>query len=337
MSKTTALRFRIVKNNIDKNLGHHDWEILNLKNKNDEDTIHFQENVVIHCLKHDYYTQKKVGTLKTGSNPTICPFCQNKKPIRIPISLIKKECYKHNLEFCGLKDESSLNLEEWTLINSKTSIYCKCNKHEKFLTNYDSITSGRNCPFCAHEKVGKRSRLKIDEVIKRLNENNCDLEKIEYSEIGSVVYYRCRFHQDVIQRTLLGNLTARYGCPLCSSSKGERKIRSVLKDFNIKFQEQKTFDGCVFKKKLRFDFYLPDYNLCIEYQGAQHYQPPIQWGDKKLSPEEQQDEFSLIQKRDYIKKKYCKENNITLLEISYKNYKRIKEIIWQEILDSGKD
>lgn len=60
----------------------------------------------------------------------------------------------------------------------------------------------------------------------------------------------------------------------CLVSKGEEKINFILQELKIKFNTQKTFNDCINPKtntKLRFDFYLPDYNCCIEYDGKQHY------------------------------------------------------------------
>lgn len=57
-------------------------------------------------------------------------------------------------------------------------------------------------------------------------------------------------------------------------SKGEQLIYDILIENNLVFEQQKTFNNCInpkTNKKLRFDFYLPDYNCCIEYDGEQHY------------------------------------------------------------------
>mgnify|MGYP003620563355 CR=1 FL=1 len=74
---------------------------------------------------------------------------------------------------------------------------------------------------------------------------------------------------------------------------------------------------------LLFDFYLPNYNICIEYNGKQHYEP-IDWfgGIKTLE---------YIKNNDNIKKKYCQKNNIKYLEISYKENDLIEEIIKKEL------
>ena len=65
-----------------------------------------------------------------------------------------------------------------------------------------------------------------------------------------------------------------------------------------------------------FDFYLDDYNICIEYQGSQHYKP-------KFGKES----FEYTKTHDKIKKDFCKNNNIKLVEIHYKDFKNISSII----------
>lgn len=60
---------------------------------------------------------------------------------------------------------------------------------------------------------------------------------------------------------------------------------------------------------LPFDFYLPDYNLCIEFNGIQHYRAVEYFGGVK--------KFKAQQKNDKIKKKYCDDNNISLIIIRY--------------------
>lgn len=72
---------------------------------------------------------------------------------------------------------------------------------------------------------------------------------------------------------------------------------------------QKTFENCSSKALLRFDFYLPEHNLCIEYNGIQHYESVGYFGgDENLT---------IVQKRDNIKKDYCINENIKLLIIKY--------------------
>lgn len=99
-------------------------------------------------------------------------------------------------------------------------------------------------------------------------------------------------------------------------------IKEILKKFKnvhgdkynlinneINFEQQKIFDGCKDKRKLSFDFYLPEYNICIEYDGIQHYESIEYWGGHK--------NFNYIKKHDQIKTDFCENNNIKLIRIKY--------------------
>lgn len=100
--------------------------------------------------------------------------------------------------------------------------------------------------------------------------------------------------------------------PFLTMSKGEKNISLFLKNNKIKFISQYKFSDCFFKSPnnpLRFDFYLPDYNICIEYNGEQHYKA-IDWFGGLEKFEEQK-------RRDTIKKEYCKEKGIKLIEVAY--------------------
>lgn len=100
------------------------------------------------------------------------------------------------------------------------------------------------------------------------------------------------------------------GCPYCYSSHGEKTIRNNLNGMGINFKEEFSFDDLSYKNKLRFDFYLPEHNICIEYQGKQHYEIIDFFGGEKG--------FKERKKRDSLKRDYCINNNIKLIEISYK-------------------
>jgi len=90
----------------------------------------------------------------------------------------------------------------------------------------------------------------------------------------------------------------------CLVSKGESLIKKWLTEHNIIFETQKTFDDLKLIRPLKFDFYLLEYNILIEYQGIQHRD------NKKFGS--QQREIT-----DEMKKIYCRENLIPLYEIWY--------------------
>jgi len=99
------------------------------------------------------------------------------------------------------------------------------------------------------------------------------------------------------------------GCPYCRESKGEIKLCKLLSVNNIKYIRQYKFDECKYIKKLPFDFYLPEYHICIEYNGRQHYEPVEAFGGEK--------EYENVKLRDEKKKEYCKNNNIKLIVFKY--------------------
>lgn len=106
-------------------------------------------------------------------------------------------------------------------------------------------------------------------------------------------------------------------CPTCrthhNESNGETKIRKYLERNNIKFiQEYRV-------KPYSYDFYLPDYNTYIEFNGKQHYEPVEKFGGF---------EFLKISKcRDREKAKIAKTQNRKLLIIPYDKYDNIEIII----------
>lgn len=113
---------------------------------------------------------------------------------------------------------------------------------------------------------------------------------------------------------------------------GEEKISKILKDNQIIFERQKTFDSCRFldtNALAKFDFYLPNYNILIEYDGIQHFQPRKFGGCSQKQAEEN---FQKTQEHDKFKNQWCKENNIKLIRISYIDINKIKldDLLLQE-------
>ena len=86
-------------------------------------------------------------------------------------------------------------------------------------------------------------------------------------------------------------------------------IQFFLKKAGIEFIEQHKFPECKFKNKLLFDFYLPTLNLCIEYQGEQHFHSVEAFGGSPY--------YEICKKRDKIKKEFCEKNEIQLITIDY--------------------
>ena len=96
------------------------------------------------------------------------------------------------------------------------------------------------------------------------------------------------------------------------------------------FTQQKVFDDCVYKSKLRFDFYLNRYNVIIEYDGIQHFEAVDFAGRGKSWANEQ---YKLIKQKDKIKNSYCLCRGIRLIRIPYYNYNNIEQILTSNLLE----
>lgn len=101
---------------------------------------------------------------------------------------------------------------------------------------------------------------------------------------------------------------------IIKSSKGEEKIEQILISNNIKFEREKSFPTCG-KGMFRFDFYLPNINTCIEYDGEQHFHPVEYFGGE--------DAFNKQVTYDNIKNEWCKKQGVNLIRIPYTDYDKI--------------
>lgn len=98
-------------------------------------------------------------------------------------------------------------------------------------------------------------------------------------------------------------------CPYCNSPKGETIINKILDTLNLNYETQQTFDDLKDDRLLSHDFYLPDQNILIEYQGIQHYQPIDYFGGEAT--------FKKQQKHDKMKLDYAKNHGYNLIAVPY--------------------
>jgi hypothetical protein len=122
------------------------------------------------------------------------------------------------------------------------------------------------------------------------------------------------FEQSVCARTGKGS-----GCPICDASHGEELIAKLLKQKGISFKQEWKPDGLKHKNQLSIDFVImfkENMIAAIEFQGIQHYKAVNFFGGEEALAENQI--------RDQIKRDWCRENNIPLLEVHYE-WKEIEE------------
>jgi hypothetical protein len=112
-------------------------------------------------------------------------------------------------------------------------------------------------------------------------------------------------------------------CETNRKSFGEKKIKEFLDENSISYIREKKFESCKNIKELPFDFYLPEYNICIEYDGELHYRSSSFFGGDEA--------LNRIKKNDIIKSNWCLKNKIKLIRIPYKKKNKIFKILSIEI------
>lgn len=156
-----------------------------------------------------------------------------------------------------------------------------------------------------------------------------DYSKVKYINRSTEVLIFCKEHGIEFSQTPTNHLSGWMGCPHCSYSenrvsRGEKKIKEILEMNNVEYVFQKRFSDCKHIKTLRFDFWLPEFNVLIEYDGLQHYEPIEYFGGEIV--------FESQQIKDEIKNNYASENGIKLLRIPYHDIDRVSDILENNLI-----
>jgi very-short-patch-repair endonuclease len=263
--------------------------------------------VILICSKHGEFSTWPRGHLKQKVG---CPYCSLKPKLNTSLVLDLFQSLKTGYDY-----------SKFIYKDSKTKSIIICPIHGEFNQSYiHHYKLKQKCPKCVKIKNGDKLRLSIITFIKRSKKVHGDLynyEKTDYFRYNKKLNIICKKH-GAFSQTPNSHLRGE-GCPNCKKSKGENIIKEYLLKNNIKFFPQYKFTHCKNKRLLAFDFYLPNYNLCIEYDGKQHFNPIRFFGGLES--------FNYMKNNDLIKNKYCIKENIKLLRIKYNEYKHINKIL----------
>lgn len=157
----------------------------------------------------------------------------------------------------------------------KSELDIKCPTHGTFqMRAWLHLRSKHGCPSCSNEAIGSALSFTKEQFMLKAHKVHGD--KFTYSKVAmrnntDKVTIICRKHGEFKQgaQSHLGGT----GCPKCASSKGEDAIRAFLDANNVRYIAQHKFPDCKRVRALKFDFYLSDYEMCIEYDGEGHFRP----------------------------------------------------------------
>jgi very-short-patch-repair endonuclease len=217
------------------------------------------------------------------------------------------------------KHGNTYDYSQTQYITQQDKIKIICPIHGVFEQHPHNHLKGHGCAMCSGN-FKKTTKMYIEDV-KKVHGDIYDYSKLDYVNIDADVLIICKKHGEFAQRAL--HHLHGSGCPVCCNSKGENIIRNWLKIHNIQYISEHRFKLCKDKTPLPFDFYLPQYNMCIEYDGEQHFKP-TQFRGSNVNLKE-------CQRRDNIKTDYCEVNGIKLLRIPYTEFNNIEYILENEM------
>lgn len=231
----------------------------------------------------------------------------------------KIEDFKNSIERVVKMYEGvlSFNTEDFKTYTNRVEV--NCIKHGKQYVSLNELLKGEGCDKCRSEKHFIEKATKI-------HGGKYNYSKVKYKDRDTKVCIICPKHGEFWTTPHLHIIGC--DCPKCvKQSKMEKLTENFLRDANIDFIKEHSFNWLKNKNNLRLDFYLPKYNIAIECQGVQHFKPIDYFGGDKF--------FEYQHYLDTMKKKLCDEHNISIKYIIYN--KNPKCQILKIIKDLDKD
>lgn len=271
----------------------------------------------------------------TTDPPRGCPYCHNK-----PCPCGCNSVWATNPELRESWDEKKNgDMKRFKQLSHK-KVWWICNKGVCKTTNLPHTWEGvireraikkLRCPYCYHRSCpcGCNSlwekypelRCEWDE------EKNGDMKKFRpFSNLK--VWWICKYNNSHKWYTKISIRTTedRCGCPICRLSKMELTTQQALEQLEVKYIKQ--YSKRIQDRPLRYDFYIPEYNLFIECQGYQHFHSDFGYfrGNKTIED---------LQERDNSKVQYVKDIKASFLSIGYtvllKDHLEIIKTVFEQI------
>lgn len=210
--------------------------------------------------------------------------------------------------------------------NNLSKLEYKCPKAHIGTTTAGAFKAGYRCPIC----ISKINSNTSEEAKKIIRDDRLEMAReifkadgytlLSDKYIDSKSKLKCKCPNNHICAISPTHFKLNIRCTECNNNKshGELDIKKYFDTNNINYVKEAKFKDCKYKQELPFDFYVNNHFL-IEFDGGQHFEICKYFEGKTC--------FDNTQRNDIIKTKYCITNNIPLLRISYKEIKKIPQII----------
>ena len=214
--------------------------------------------------------------------------------------------------------------------SAEDRVFIRCKIHGFFEQTARQHLYGHGCPDCA-ENGQRRVEIRKKEFIEKSKArygNLFDYSNVRYVNKNTPVLLHCNKHNYDFYAVPDNHIRRNSGCPYCNDSTGEIEVRLVLERLHIPFKAEYNIPNenpqCR-RSVLRVDFWLPDHNTIVEFQGEQHFMNiPHFYLTKEWTFEDQQI-------RDQTLRDYCTKHNIHLIEIRYDQTDNIEKILKCEL------
>ena len=269
--------------------------------------------IFIICKEHGIFSIRPANHTNQKQG---CPKCGKLRQAKTQSLTTEQWIQKARLVHGDKYDYSKV---EYTKSSEKVCIICP--EHGEFYQIATEHLKGKGCSKCGHIITGIKKLSSTQEFIEKARKVHGDKYNYSstiYTGVHNKLQIICPEHGSFEQEA--NSHLHGIGCPKCSCSKGENIVKQILNVNNINYVDQYRVDidkdiNC--SGYTYIDFYLPDLNIAIEYNGIQHY-VPIEYFGGQLRFEQQK-------RRDSFVREYCTNSNIKLVEIPYelKDYKDI--------------
>lgn len=251
----------------------------------------FNDMVEIICPKHGSFWQFFHVHV---NKPTNCPTC-----IREADKLTIEEFISKSEKIHGKSYDYSKVVYE----TNRSMVTINCPKHGDFVQRAASHLSGNKCRDCYVED-SRNSKEEFVKKAKQIHSDKYDYSKAVYKGSKIPLEIICPKHGSFWQRPNT-HTSSKNGCCRCSESKGENEVERCLLKYNIKhFREYR-----ILPHRYRYDFFLPELNIYIEFNGQQHYKPVEMFGGLPA--------FLKVKENDKIKRFLVKQHQGKLIVLTY--------------------